>query len=194
MQNVPFTEMARQVLELRLLQVHFRVRGDERSAFGRDGVLGRLVLLSWFSPRLLTALQRPLRICEFLARPIARTTVCNGVQSAGSVCPAVSLGQHCEKFQQMKCNDRVLCCVVQLSFGPTTPNWQHVKVLGLLIVVQLCCGFLTAICVLVSFHAGANTFAFMVAEVRTHTHCSLVQVSRMRNSQRERAAILFVVK
>ena len=45
---------------------------------------------------------------------------------------------------------------------------MHVKVMGLLLVIQISCGFLTAICVLVSFHAGANTFAFMVAEVNIY--------------------------
>ncbi|XP_025831696.1 E3 ubiquitin-protein ligase AMFR isoform X2 [Agrilus planipennis] len=52
-----------------------------------------------------------------------------------------------------------------LSFSLTTPVWNHVKLLTLLICIFALSGFMLLISTFVGFFEGLNTFAFMSAEV-----------------------------
>lgn len=56
----------------------------------------------------------------------------------------------------------------QLSFSPTTPVWNHVKLLLLLGSIFILCGFMLLVSVFVGFFGGFNTFAFLSAEVRIY--------------------------
>lgn len=51
-----------------------------------------------------------------------------------------------------------------LSFSPTTPKWTHVRLLVLLSSILSMSLSLFVLCIIVGFHAGVNTFAFMAAE------------------------------
>lgn len=62
-------------------------------------------------------------------------------------------------FTQL-CKDRF----EYLSFSPTTSPWSHAKVIGLLIVLVLCCNGLLFICLFVGWPDGIHTFTFMLAE------------------------------
>ena len=55
---------ARQVLELLLLQIHLCVWGDERAGSMGTAGLGAVVRSDWLPNAHLTAMQRPLSICE----------------------------------------------------------------------------------------------------------------------------------
>lgn len=51
-----------------------------------------------------------------------------------------------------------------LSFSPTTPGWNHFRLLSLLACIFMLSGFMFLVCVAVGFFVGFNTFAFMAAE------------------------------
>ncbi|XP_075217493.1 E3 ubiquitin-protein ligase AMFR-like [Lycorma delicatula] len=51
-----------------------------------------------------------------------------------------------------------------LSFSPTTPGWNHVRLVALLGTILLLSGLMFLVCVAVGFFGGFNTFAFMAAE------------------------------
>lgn len=51
-----------------------------------------------------------------------------------------------------------------LSFSPTTSPWSHAKVIGLLIILVLCCNGLFFVCLFIGWPDGIHTFTFMLAE------------------------------
>ncbi|KAK3742740.1 hypothetical protein QZH41_018956 [Actinostola sp. cb2023] len=65
---------------------------------------------------------------------------------------------------------------LQLSFSPTTTPATHSKIIGLLVVLLMCCNGLFFLSLFVGWPDGIHTFTFMLAEVSHMYTCILLLI------------------